>query len=212
MNKQKYQKGSIHLVIIIVLIVALLGILGFVYWQNFLQPKSTTKSNNSTSTSTPTPQTNSPTTTPPTVVEDINTLKINEWNIKGIYKGSHPIKYTIEDGGYYHTKYYATFTSDDLNGACSGWSVGDIVQLTGDLKVKSVFPGLGYLSDDRTVAEEYAVDKVSGWMPHKHIGDYYYVYVSPQQGCDQTENDSNKDISIQATSDVSEFFDSLEAY
>ena len=41
MNKHKQrQLGFAHLVIIIILAVALLGTLGFVFWQNFMQPKS----------------------------------------------------------------------------------------------------------------------------------------------------------------------------
>ncbi len=175
--------------------------MGFVFWQNFLQPKSTTKSSSAISASTP--KTNSPTITPPTVVEDKNTFKITEWGIKGTYKGSHPIKYTIEGDN-------ATFNSDDLTGACSAWSVGNIARLTGDLKVKSVFPW--YVDDNRTIAEAWAVDKVSGFEPHKHIGDYYYVYFSPMMGCDLTESDSNKDISIQINIDIIEFFGTLEAY
>ena len=38
-NKQKSQSGFAHLVLVIILIVALLGTLGFVYWQNYMQPK-----------------------------------------------------------------------------------------------------------------------------------------------------------------------------
>lgn len=40
MNKQNSQTGSAHLAIIIILILALAGALGFMVWQNFLQPKS----------------------------------------------------------------------------------------------------------------------------------------------------------------------------
>ncbi|MEI7689977.1 MAG: hypothetical protein WCI79_03370 [Candidatus Saccharibacteria bacterium] len=36
--KQQKQSGFAHLAIIIVLVVALFGALGFVYWQNFMQP------------------------------------------------------------------------------------------------------------------------------------------------------------------------------
>lgn len=39
MNKNKKQSGFAHLAIIIILAVALLGTLGFLYWQNFMQPK-----------------------------------------------------------------------------------------------------------------------------------------------------------------------------
>lgn len=42
MNKSLHrQSGSAHIVIIIILVVAILGALGFVFWQNFLQPKAT---------------------------------------------------------------------------------------------------------------------------------------------------------------------------
>lgn len=40
----KKQSGSAHLVITIILAVALIGTLGFVYWQNFMQPKDSNKS------------------------------------------------------------------------------------------------------------------------------------------------------------------------
>lgn len=39
MNKQKSKSGSAHLIIIIVLVIVLLGALGFVYWSNFVQTK-----------------------------------------------------------------------------------------------------------------------------------------------------------------------------
>lgn len=39
MKKRSSQSGSAHLIIIIVLTIALLGTLGFVFWQNFGQPK-----------------------------------------------------------------------------------------------------------------------------------------------------------------------------
>lgn len=39
MKSKKSQNGSVHLVIIVVLCIALIGALGFVCWQNFIQPK-----------------------------------------------------------------------------------------------------------------------------------------------------------------------------
>lgn len=50
MNKQKTQSGSAHLIIIIVLAIVLIGVLGYVYWKNFLQIKSVARQNASTST------------------------------------------------------------------------------------------------------------------------------------------------------------------
>jgi len=38
-NKTKSQSGSAHLIIIMILSLALMGVLGFVYYQNFMQPK-----------------------------------------------------------------------------------------------------------------------------------------------------------------------------
>jgi len=38
-KKQNIQSGSAHLIIIIILALALIGALGFVFWQNFMQPK-----------------------------------------------------------------------------------------------------------------------------------------------------------------------------
>lgn len=42
MNKSlRHQSGSAHIVIVIMLVAAILGALGFIFWQNFLQPKAT---------------------------------------------------------------------------------------------------------------------------------------------------------------------------
>lgn len=41
MKQYKTQSGSAQLIIIIVLILSLFGLLGFIYWQNFMQPKPT---------------------------------------------------------------------------------------------------------------------------------------------------------------------------
>lgn len=39
MKHYKAQSGSAHLILIIVLILLIFGSLGFIYWQNFMQPK-----------------------------------------------------------------------------------------------------------------------------------------------------------------------------
>ncbi len=41
-NKNLSQKGSAHVVIVVILVVALLGVLGFVFWQNFINKSSST--------------------------------------------------------------------------------------------------------------------------------------------------------------------------
>ena len=57
MNKRNNQLGSAHIVIISILVVALLGLIGFVFWQNFIQNKDTATTNQSTTTATPAPTT-----------------------------------------------------------------------------------------------------------------------------------------------------------
>ena len=61
MKKLKNQTGSAHVVIIIILIAAVLGLLGFVFWQNFAKPKDNAASSAATST---TAKTTAPTTDP----------------------------------------------------------------------------------------------------------------------------------------------------
>lgn len=54
MNKNNNQSGFAHLVIIIILAVALIGTSGFLYWQNFMQPKSNVSNSKSGNSSTKT--------------------------------------------------------------------------------------------------------------------------------------------------------------
>jgi len=49
-DKTLSQKGSAHIVIIAILVIALLGILGFVFWQNFIDKKLITKNDESSKT------------------------------------------------------------------------------------------------------------------------------------------------------------------
>ena len=51
MIKNSSQKGDAHVVIIISLVVALVAIIGFVFWQNFMQKKDTISNKSSTSAS-----------------------------------------------------------------------------------------------------------------------------------------------------------------
>lgn len=45
MNKKQFQRGSSHLILIIVLVIVILGGLGYVYWLNYMQPKVTSDTN-----------------------------------------------------------------------------------------------------------------------------------------------------------------------
>ncbi|MEP7204712.1 MAG: hypothetical protein ABI716_00785 [Candidatus Saccharibacteria bacterium] len=72
--EHKTQSGSAHAVIILILVAVILGLLGFVFWQNFIQKKDTALTSPA-KTSTTTPKT----VTPPT---DDNKLAVKEWSIQ----------------------------------------------------------------------------------------------------------------------------------
>ncbi len=55
MKKLNNQTGSAHVVIIIILVIAILGLLGFVFWQNFIQHKATTPAASTTTSTAATP-------------------------------------------------------------------------------------------------------------------------------------------------------------
>lgn len=68
------QKGNAHVIIIVVLVIALLGILGFVFWQNFINKESTDAATNQKQV----------TDQPAEEGKDPNEgyLVLNDWNIK----------------------------------------------------------------------------------------------------------------------------------
>jgi len=197
---KKTQSGSAHLIIIIALAVVLIGTLGFVFWQNFMQPKTVSVQNNKTDT---TIKTDTTLTTQPPVV-DKNTLELTTWGIKGIYNGTHTIGYSMSDAS------HLRFTSSDLAGVCSDYSVGGIARYTGDELMSDVSPVSGD-AGNKKVSEFYAADGFTQFSGNKHIGKYYYVWVSPQQGCYQSGSDTPDATATKISDDAHEFFKTLTA-
>lgn len=202
MKKTNNQSGFAHLIIIVIILaVALVGTLGFVFWQNFVQPKTSVTQSNSTnksSTSAVTPAVETP-------VEDKNTLKITDWGIKGVYNGTHPVKYNIVSDS------ETTFTSSDLTGGCNGFVAFTLRRFKGDVAMSNQL-GLG-VGDygNKTVSEVFATDSFSQYGGNKHIGNYYYVFISPQQGCSQSVSDPQGPIALKVSDDVHTFFGTLTA-
>ena len=95
MNKQKSQSGFAHLAIIIVLIVALLGTLGFVYWQNFMQTKTS-----NTAQKTPTENKDSnviaPVTKTPAVADPMADWKTYT-NAQYGFSFKYPVDWTVQE-------------------------------------------------------------------------------------------------------------------
>lgn len=86
MNKSK-QQGSVHVAIIIILILAILGLLGYVFWQNFINKKEDL-SNQTSSTS-------AETTKPEDTTKELKKLTIN----KGVgvdFSFSYPKDWSVE--------------------------------------------------------------------------------------------------------------------
>jgi cytoskeletal protein RodZ len=124
---KKSQTGSTHVVIIIVLVVAVLGLLGFVFWQNFVNKPATVTAPASTSNTT----------------QSDKSLAISEWGVKGSYS-------TLTQVGYSYNKDgdSISLTTSGLPDLCGGQNgVGTVTRYASD----SVFPN----GNGQTVASYY---------------------------------------------------------
>lgn len=82
MRKSNHQSGSAHVVIIVILLLVIVGLLGFVFWQNFIDKKSTTST---TTTSTTTTATTTPEATLKTYTESSYGISFqypSDWSVK----------------------------------------------------------------------------------------------------------------------------------
>jgi len=193
-KKTQNQSGFAHLMVVTtVLALAVIGLLGFVFWQNFIQPKTdSAKSGSSTvdDKSKTTPSTNTP-----AVTTDANKdyLVLDDWGVK--FKlptnlGNNQIKYYQKTNTYSGDRYYEFSTSrvEALGGAC--------------LSTDPSYTSLGALSrmTSPSTATASAPELAS------KIGDYYYYYSHPQAGC----SDSNASIQLEDTNMMQSFLMSVE--
>ncbi len=183
MKVRHSQAGSAHLVIIIVLAILLLGVLGFVFWQNFMnKPATTTKTDNTTqSVSTDTSSKD-------------KTLSVTEWGVKGTYQSDTTYGYAIDQYGLLH------FTDPKLSAACSQ-ELSDISRATAN-----ELPILSGTGNSLTAQEVY--DQQTNQGPAAHVGDYYYFFVHAQSACD---TDAETTIQGDIGTSESEFVSSLTA-
>lgn len=187
MNKNNNQSGSTHLIAIIILTVALIGTLGFVYWQNFGQVEEVEKTYVETNAN---------------EVSNDNFYTISEWGVKGVWNEDYAVKPISLTNG------LLSLTTDNLTGSCIGFEVGRIARLAGNEIV-------GGTNSTTTASQEYVVDKIAEFSGNKKIGEYYYVYSSPQQGCYQADangsfSQSADPLTIQSSEKVHDFFASLK--
>lgn len=85
MNKRNNQLGSAHAVVIIILIVVILGLLSFVFWQNFIQKKDTTPTKSVTTTTQAKSVTTTPATTSTTTKSTVTSLPIGIYGVEVPY-------------------------------------------------------------------------------------------------------------------------------
>lgn len=208
MKKANKQSGNAILVVIVILTVVLVGFLGYIFYQSSNQPKPVAVVDQPVSTTIPT-TTETPidntVIVPETVVDPIssndpNALTITGWNIKGLYTGSHMVNYQIISSN------YIQFTSDDLTGSCADYKLGFIYRRAGDQLIASVGEfGFDNTLKDTTVSQYYAQADANAKANIKHIGSYYYIYVSPQAPC------SSDGVAPAISSDVFGYFKTLQA-
>lgn len=189
----RFQRGSTHVVIVIILVVLLAGSLGFIFWQNFInKPATPTKTDAITTKESTKEKTATDTNEGFTVLTD--------WSVR--FK-SNSQKYTL------------TKKSTDDNIEYYYVSSNEVKALCGDNEAASAYIGvitryspdtiLGGMYDNMTASEAFAnaTDKVV-------TSKYLYVLTGPQSAC----TDDNAAMS-QVTASVAELktqFKTLEDY
>jgi len=193
---KKTQSGFAHLmIVVIILAVALVGTLGFVFWQNFMQPKTdSAKSGNSKvdDKSKTTPSTDSSTNSP-VATADANKgyLVLDDWGVK--FKlptnlGDNIVNY-YQSNGYeqpvgnsFDSYAFTTSHQEALGGYCSHTATNQ-------------FMPIGYLSRQTSPQSSEAA---SGGILLGKIVSYYYYFTGSQAPCsDQdrgTDNDTIKNM------------------
>lgn len=193
MGRHKLQSGSVHLIAVVILIVATVGALGLVYWQNaaksniLLVDKIATKKSTSN-----------------TIIN--RTLTIPEWGVRGIYSSSSILNYEIMASGN-----VLSFSSEKLS-QCG--SIESITRINGDMLLKDTdeYRYNDKISNTITVSQQYPMDNINGIITgNKHVGDYYYVYSVPAEGCYPDDSEAVNLDYLMMINNAHQFFRSLEA-
>lgn len=182
------QAGFSHLIIItLTLAVAVIGLLGYVFWQNFLQPK-----NNSN------PVANSNSTTKTAATDNTKYFSITELGVKGVYNGKYNLSYKVTDN-------YVSLTTSDSPSECQGRILDTIRRYSKDDTITN--DGHIALETPISPAQAYKDWPRSGIVK---IGDYYYVL---NQGVTDDCPGTIGEVSVESVvlSDIKDFFMSLQA-
>ena len=210
MNKQKYQSGFAHILIItIILGLGLVGTLGFVYYQNFIQKKDTVvKTDEPTSDKTPTVITPTDSDTVADAATNEGYLVIDDWGVKfklpadlgdktiNYYKNS--LIYFFDSESSYS---FSTKGSEALGGRCSPSYGNDWLPL-------------GSITKSTTSSQEQTNGHVMNALLVAQLDGYNYQYYGAQASClsdfTGSQVDSQTDLLVQDGSLVLELVKSLQ--
>jgi len=170
------ERGSAHLVLIIVLVIAVLGLLGFVFWQNFAnQPAEQSETNQSVTNE----STNEDAPDPAASFD--TPLAVDEWGVVGDVGNIGAVSYAISNSE--GTSGSLVLSVEGLDCGQSANGPGSILRLSATQLYPSAF--------ESSTAEEVYTSSSEG---STQIGDYYYFYIAPnavcvdENGADRTED------------------------
>lgn len=152
------EKGSAHVIIISLLSVALLGAVGLLFWQNFLQPKPTEKTNSVVVSK---DESKAKDTDKEEPKKDPNEgyLVLDAWSIRFKPTNTAKVSYEQKDGDYWFT----TETWRNFGGICDTHGGVRLTRMTEKSTVIASPP-----------------QKLNG---EEKIGNYYYYFSGPQSSC-----------------------------
>lgn len=162
---RKSESGSVHIVVISLLVVALIGAMGFIFWQNFMQPDISKKATNDTTVTNTKQSANEDESKTASTNQNEGYLVLDSWGVRFKPTGNAKISYEQKNGNYWFT----TDTWKSLGGACN--TNGGVF--------------LERMSEKSTI-------RASAPIPlngEQKIGDYYYYYQGPQAVCSDTNWD-----------------------
>jgi len=197
-NNNKKQLGSVYIAAVTIISIMIIAVLGFIVWQNFIQPKAAGDSNSSTASE-------SKTTKPSAKADDITSdnstnsgtdeddstydsstanFAIDYWNIKGTYNSSHKINYSISNDQ------ILFIDSEELPASCTS-GIARIKRFAANDYTHG-YPA-SYVDEnyvDKKASVEFVKNKYSSTGGNKKVGDYYYVLTTPMQYCVETGAES----------------------
>lgn len=188
------QQGSVQFVAIIILSVALVGALGYIYWSNFMQPKSTTI-NDAATTSTVTATTTPKPVTSVSPESDSNTIVLSDWKIKMTIPESlrnTSVKYSKNTKNGQDNYGFTTARIEALGGECATQPYGKSILLA------------------RTQGTLSNVDV--GVVNKTPIGGYTYDYIETIPACSGSKSDSGmvNQVEIDDKAAIVKMLESLE--